>query len=132
MLGIGAPWSGVLNLLLFDGIECVEGVAVSVCELDSILNLCELCQRCEHMMHVFRAHTPSFERIHLEDVVCSPSDVRVVGYPRLCWSPEAQSPKPKRGARFGDERCSAASFVLMPEIWTSLPSDGTLTAERIL
>jgi hypothetical protein len=39
MLWVGAPWSCFLDLLLFLGVECVEGVAVSVSELDGVLDL---------------------------------------------------------------------------------------------
>lgn len=39
MLWIGAPWFCVLDLLLLLRIECVEGVTVSVSELDGILDL---------------------------------------------------------------------------------------------
>lgn len=39
MLWVGAPWFRLLDFLLFLGIECVEGVAVSVSELDGVLDL---------------------------------------------------------------------------------------------
>jgi hypothetical protein len=39
VLWIGAPWIRLLDLLLLLGIECVEGVAVSVSELDGVLDL---------------------------------------------------------------------------------------------
>lgn len=41
MLWIGAPWFRLLDLLLLLGIECVESVAVSVSELDGVLDLCK-------------------------------------------------------------------------------------------
>lgn len=63
MLRIGAPWFSLLDLLLLLGIECVEGVAVSVSELDGVFDLWKdmlvLCDDNESIVYIPQAFSAS-------------------------------------------------------------------------